>query len=85
MSATPQLAVMAAIDSMNGTVAIARALAESGRRIDLTGLDREVTQLCAAVMALEMPGARALRPALQALLGEVNALHNTLSELDAAP
>ncbi|MBE9606381.1 hypothetical protein IAI18_16075 [Acetobacteraceae bacterium H6797] len=78
MSASPQLAIMAAIDSMNGTVAIARALAESGRRIDLTGLDREVAQICAASVALGQAEGRALRPALEGLLHEITALREAL-------
>ncbi|MGG5807983.1 hypothetical protein [Falsiroseomonas sp. CW058] len=67
-------AVRAAIESLDGTVAIARALVEGGRRVDLAGLDRDATALCAAVMALEPDSARDLRPALEALLRQVDAL-----------
>ncbi|NKC33670.1 hypothetical protein [Falsiroseomonas selenitidurans] len=66
--------VHAAIQSMGGTVVVARALVEGGRQIDLEGLDREATALCAAVLALSAEEARRLRPALEALLRQVNEL-----------
>ena len=67
-------AVLAAIEGMGGTVAVARALVEGGRQVDLAGLDRDAAALCAAVMALEAEAARGLRPALEALLRQVDAL-----------
>lgn len=72
-------AVHAAIEGLGGTVALARALAEGGRSIDLAGLDRDATALCAAVMALEQDAARALRPALEALLRQVEGLNTELA------
>ncbi len=71
--------VRAAIEAMDGTVAVARALVEGGRRVDLAGLDREATSLCAAVMALETVQARSLRPALEALLRQVDGLRAVLA------
>lgn len=67
-------AVHAAIQSMGGTVLIARALVQSGRRIDLEGLDRDATALCAAVLALASDQGRLLRPALEGLLRQVDDL-----------
>ena len=67
-------AVLAAIEGMGGTVAVARALVESGRQVDLAGLDRDAAALCAAVLTLEADAARSLRPALEALLHQVNGL-----------
>ncbi len=67
-------AVRAAIESMGGTIAIARALVEGGREVDLEGLDRDANALCVAVMTLERDEARRLRPALEALLRQVNEL-----------
>ena len=67
-------AVEAAIAALGGTVTIARALLEGGRRIDLAGLDRDATAVCAAVMALERDAARLLRPSLEALLHQVDGL-----------
>jgi hypothetical protein len=66
--------VTAAIEAFAGTIALARALIEGGRQLDLEGLDRDATALCAAVMALEREAARALRPALEALLRQVDGL-----------
>jgi hypothetical protein len=68
------LAVRAAIEAMDGTVAMARALVEGGREVDLAGLEQDATSVCAAVMALEEAQARALRPALEALLRQVDGL-----------
>jgi hypothetical protein len=67
-------AVRAAIDSLGGTVAVARALVEGGRRVDLAGLERDCAMLCAALMSLQPHDARRLRPALEDLLFQVNRL-----------
>lgn len=67
-------AVHAAIEAMGGTVLMARALVEGGRRVDLEGLDRDAMALCVAVLALGPEEGRRLRPALEALLRHVNDL-----------
>jgi hypothetical protein len=67
-------AVRAAIDTLGGTVAVARALVEGGRVIELAGLERDCAMLCAALMALDVNDARRLRPALEELLHQVNRL-----------
>jgi hypothetical protein len=67
-------AVRAVIEAMDGTLAMAAALVEGGRRIDLSGLDREAAVLCAAAMALGPEQGRSLRPALEALLRQVDGL-----------
>jgi hypothetical protein len=67
-------AVRSAIEGMEGTLALARALVEGGRQVDLAGLDGEATALCAAVMTLAPAQGRALRPALEALLRQVDGL-----------
>jgi hypothetical protein len=70
--------VGAAIAALDGTLVVARALVESGRRIDLDGLERDATVLCAAVMALDAREARHLRPALEALRQQVDGLAMTM-------
>lgn len=67
-------AVQAAIETMGATVAMARALVQGGRRVDLAGLDRDATALCAAVLVLDRDSGRALRPALEALLRQLDHL-----------
>ena len=67
-------AVAAAIAGLDGTLVVARALVEAGRRIDLDGLERDVVALCAAVMALDVRDARSLRPAIEALRHQVDSL-----------
>lgn len=69
----------AAIESMRGTLALARALVESGRRIDLTGLDAGTAALCAAIGMLPVEHARPMLPALVALLAEVDGLGAALA------
>lgn len=70
----PTEVVGAAIAALDGTLAVARALVESGRRIDLAGLDHEATALVAAIMTLEAEEARRLRPAVEALRDHVDGL-----------
>jgi hypothetical protein len=72
-------AVRAAIEAMDGTLLMARALVEGGRRIDLAGLDGEAARLCAAVMALDAGEARGMRPALEALRLQLDGLATRLA------
>lgn len=69
----------AAIEQMRDTLRLARALVESGRVIDLTGLDTGVAALCAALALLPADLARPMRPALVALLAEVDGLGAALT------
>jgi hypothetical protein len=75
---SPAEAVAAAIAALDGTLVVARALAEAGRRIDLDGLDRDAVALCAAVMVLDVREARCLRPAMEALRHHVDSLAATM-------
>lgn len=61
-------AVRAAIESMQGTLRVAAALARAGRAVDLAGLDQDAARLCVAVGVLPRADAAPLRPALEALL-----------------
>ncbi len=65
---------LAAINSLHSTVLMARALASAGRQIDLAGLDTEAAGLCAAVALLPRATGRRLRPAMEALLHDVEGL-----------
>lgn len=69
----------AAIESMRGTLAVARALVESGRQVDLTGLDAGAAALCAAISMLPVEAARPMVPSLVALLAEVDGLGAALT------
>jgi hypothetical protein len=72
------LATLAAVDSMQGTLALARALVEAGREVDLTGLEREAERLCAALACLPEGSAPRLRAPLQGLTQELDRLAGTL-------
>ena len=70
----------AAIDSLRGTLTMARILVETGRAIDLVGLEQDAASICATVRLLPREEALALRPLLLALLRDVTALAATLPE-----
>lgn len=72
-------AVLAAIDSLHGTVAMARALVESGRAVDLAGLDGEAARLCAAVACLAGDAGSELRAPMILLREEVDRLIGALA------
>lgn len=74
----PALATLGGIESMRDTLAMARALVEGGRTIDLAGLEAEAAAICAAVQTLPIGSGDALRPAMLALVREVEALAATL-------
>ena len=76
---TPSEQVAALAQGLTGTLALARALAESGRRIDLTGLDSQVGLLCARALDLDPAEGRAVRVALIGLRAELDALAASLS------
>ena len=57
---------------------MARALLDSQRDLDLTGLDRMVGPLCARALDLPPAQGRAVRPLLIGLLAELDALQAAL-------
>ncbi|MEI6162276.1 MAG: hypothetical protein WCP77_20780 [Roseococcus sp.] len=74
-------ATMAAIESLQGTLTMARALVMAGRRVDLAGLDREAARLCAAVACLPGDSGQALLGSLAGLAYEIDLLTGCLAEL----
>lgn len=66
-------------DQVAGTLHLAVALAETGRRIDLTGLERVVGQLCARVVDLDPTQGRDFLPRLEAMVGQLDALQSRLT------
>jgi len=73
-AAMPTLATLGSIETMRATVAMARALVEGGRDIDLAGLEHDAAAICQALDRLPAGSARAMRPAMLALMREVEAL-----------
>lgn len=71
---TAAAASLAAIESLRAMLRITGALLQSGRRVDLAGLDAEAARLCAAIGLLPREEARPLRPALEALLRDLDRL-----------
>ncbi|WP_159349499.1 hypothetical protein [Roseomonas harenae] len=78
MTSTPQNAVLAAAEELDGVLSLARLLLLSGRSLDLHGLDKEVATICDAA-ALPPEEGRAARPTLSGLLAKVEGLHTHLS------
>jgi hypothetical protein len=71
-------AALAAIQSVQGTLMVARALVDNGRRIDLAGLDGDVASLCGAILCIAPDRARVLRAELVALLQQLDQLSGSL-------
>jgi len=57
---------------------LARGMLDSGRRIDLAGMEQMVGRLCARCLDLPPEEGRAMRPSLAALLAEIDALNASL-------
>jgi hypothetical protein len=79
MPSNPDAPILAAIETIRGTVQLARALAEAGRRIDLAGLDADAAVLCTAIGLMPTAAARPLRTALETLLGDLDRLTAALA------
>lgn len=73
-------ATLAAIDSLQGTLTMARALVLAGRQVELAGLDREAARLCAAVACLPGDSGQVLIGSLVGLTREIDALSVCLPE-----
>ncbi len=74
-SSTPEmLGVLAAIDSLSTTLAVARALVGAGRTVELDGLEQEAARLCAALACMQDGAGTLLRPPLQELTRELDRL-----------
>jgi len=61
------------------TLGVARALAESGRDLDLRGIEDGVGRLCAQTLDLPPPEARGMVVMLREILAQVDALTETLA------
>jgi hypothetical protein len=80
----PLAAVRAMANELTETIVMARALVSSGRRVDLTGFDRQVGLLCAKALDLPPDAGRRLRPDLIVLSGALETLSRVLAA-QAAP
>jgi hypothetical protein len=80
----PALATHASVSDLAGrvsrTLGVARALALSGRRLDLSGIEDGVGLLCAQTLDLPGDDARRMVPVLREVLARVNALYAALQE-----
>ena len=63
---------------LSRTLGIARALAERGRRLDLTGIEDGVGMLCAQSLDLPAGDARCMVPVLREVLTQVESLAQVL-------
>ncbi|MBS0561090.1 MAG: hypothetical protein JSR21_13650 [Proteobacteria bacterium] len=77
---SPLAATAALADGVFSTLRMARALAESGRRIDVEGLDRLVGLLCAKALDLPPEDGRRMRLTLLDMLDDVDALSRSLRD-----
>jgi hypothetical protein len=72
-------ALLAAIEAMDATLAVADALAAEHRRIDLAGLEDEVGRICVASLATPRSAAPAVRARLEGLLRRLDHLRAVLA------
>lgn len=78
-AAAPQIVgVEQAADSVRTVLRLARGMVQSGRRVDLTGLDAMVGRLCAGSLDLPPDDGRRMGRVLAELLVEIDALHASL-------
>lgn len=75
----PLAEVVAMAAGLTSTLGVARALAETGRRIDLSGLESQVGLLCARMLDLEPDEGRSARVELIRLRAELDALAAVLA------
>ncbi len=73
-------ATLALADGLAKTLRIAKALLQSGRTIDLMGLEMMIGLLCARALDLPPEHGRAVRPELMTLRNETDALIALLAE-----
>jgi hypothetical protein len=66
--------------SLTGTLRMARALAQSGRRIDVAGIAEPIGLLCAKSLDLPPEQGREMRGVLMALRQEVDLLAESLRD-----
>jgi hypothetical protein len=71
-----QLTLLA--ERLSRTLAVARALALAGRRVDLSGMQDGVGLLCAKTLDLPRGEARHLLPALYELVAQIDSLHHVM-------
>lgn len=65
------------------TIRLSRALVDTGRSVDLAGLDRVVGLLCAKALDLQPEQGRELVPELSAMLREIDGLTAALTAVMA--
>jgi hypothetical protein len=70
--------IAAAVDALTQTLVLARVLVQSGMAIDLSGLDREIGDLCADAVALPRAEGRDMATPLADLLAEVDQLERAM-------
>jgi hypothetical protein len=75
----PQTQAIAMAEATCGMLRMARALVDSRRTVDLSGLQNAIGRLCAATFDLEYEEGRKLRPHLTAVLGELDSLEQAMN------
>jgi len=85
MNAPAPPALLPALERLDAMLALALAFSQSGRRLDLDGLDAEVTALCAAILTLPVPHRRTFGMALQGLQARILALQASLASMEPEP
>ena len=72
--------LLAAIEAMETTLALAEALVSEGRAIDLAGLDGEMERICGACLAVPGSAVQAVRARLASLRSQLDRLTAVLTD-----
>jgi hypothetical protein len=78
-------AIAAAVEQLTETLVLARVLVQSGMAIDLSGLDREVGDLCADAISLPRAEGRDMATPLADLLAEIEQLERLMERPPRSP
>ena len=78
-------AAQALASGVASMVRLACVVVESGRPVDLRGLDGQIGLLCAKALDLPPEQGRAMAKALAALLSDTDALHQALARYAVPP
>jgi hypothetical protein len=79
LTEAPTDAVRTFAEVLTKRVDLARALVESNREVDLTGLDDQIGLLCAKTLDLPPDEGRRMRPRMIALFGAAEGLSRALA------
>jgi len=80
VASLPQRRLTELASRLSRTLGVARALAQSGRRVDLAGIEDGVGILCAQTLDLETEDGQIMLPVLREVMSQIELLASALSQ-----